>query len=73
MIAAFAALTFVAGALVLLARELRGAGYGRERVPSIGEVGAERSMVLSSLAKRDPVRQADVTDARPAATAFPIS
>jgi hypothetical protein len=37
----------------ILARMIRGGGYGRAAVPSIPEVGAERTKVLSSIARAD--------------------
>jgi hypothetical protein len=43
----------LAATLAILARELRGGGYGRPSVPSIPEVGAERTKALSSLARSD--------------------
>ncbi|MGZ4593726.1 MAG: hypothetical protein ACXV3C_07655 [Actinomycetes bacterium] len=45
------AVALTAAALALLARELRGGGYGRASIPSISEVGAERSRVLTVLAR----------------------
>ena len=37
----------------IIARMVRGGGYGRPSVPSIAAVGAERTKVLSSAARAD--------------------
>lgn len=50
MITAVVVLVLITAVVAALMRELRAGGYGRERLPSLAEVGAERSRVLRSLA-----------------------
>jgi hypothetical protein len=50
MFAAIIALALIAAVVTFLVREVRGGGYGRASLPSLAQVGAERTKVLRWLA-----------------------